>query len=671
MRGRDIRTYDLGYLFLFIIAIFSCQEDSPSESVVPATGTIVISVLTDEGKVIPNASVSTEPSTQGLLTDSAGVAIIENVEAGNYLVRAESQGTIGSGSSEVLSGVISNVTIRLMSSQEADAENKGVLFLQVYRGFGIPVNGAIVETNPETSPIRTNALGSAIIRDLDEGIYVIEVYQPEFGSANGVVEITANESSNLTLQLVQGVFLNPQVQILDPIDGQQLDVNGDFKLRGKVTDNENLNDIQVTWSRANGEVISTGGVDEDGIVEVEVVSLGFGEHSVFLEAINAEGRRGIDSVSFEFVDLPDPVIINEATATTRGNRLGWSAYEEGDFYGYYIYRLGNLDTYEVIDSVLDQSINSYMDRNVIFGTEFTYRVGIRDTSALENFSSEKSITAGLPIEINGIVSKMVYNSDISKLLVLDNANFELLVIDPNSQSIENRVNTAGKPTDLDINPENGHIYVSRASSNGIMVFDPETLSVTDTVFIPDVSGGIEQIAILSNNFYAVVDEFNGLHTALFGESEITTSFINSRVQRLLITPDRQRLIVSRSFFDVSLIVYNVLDGELTRSHEGGTDSNRIFNGLVVTGDGNEIVFGGIKTFTNNININLGSFNDAIYAINQDGSVAMGTNGAYDGNTFLQIRRTPVVSEVMAIDLSSETFYLYGNLSSRIYAYNVN
>jgi len=72
--------------FLFVLSLFSCNEDRVGED---DTGSIKGTVVAKGTNIpIPNTRISTQPISSTVFTDSLGVFLIENVPTGDYAVEA-------------------------------------------------------------------------------------------------------------------------------------------------------------------------------------------------------------------------------------------------------------------------------------------------------------------------------------------------------------------------------------------------------------------------------------------------------------------------------------------------------------------------------------------------------------------------------------------------------
>ena len=103
-------------LFLFIIALYSCNEDTIDFDETGAiSGTVI---ATDDGRPLPNVEISTNPSSSTVFTDSLGNFSLSNIIVDSYAVQAELEGFVtGFESVTVVADQTSNVAFSLDINQ--------------------------------------------------------------------------------------------------------------------------------------------------------------------------------------------------------------------------------------------------------------------------------------------------------------------------------------------------------------------------------------------------------------------------------------------------------------------------------------------------------------------------------------------------------------------------
>ncbi len=92
--------------------------------------------------------------------------------------------------------------------------------------------------------------------------------------------------------------------------------------------------------------------------------------------------------------------------------------------------------------------------------------------------------------------------------------------------------------------------------------------------------------------------------------------------------------------------------------------------VVISGDGAYLFYAGQKILATNLASTLGNFSENIYAANEDGSVAIGSEHIFDGVTFSVIRALPISTTKMVLSADGQTLYLYDDMTSRIFIYSL-
>ena len=97
----------------------------------------------------------------------------------------------------------------------------GAILVTVYDSQGSVVPSASVITNPKigNGSWVTDGLGQVLLENVPGGIYTIAATRASLGSARDAANVTARTLSHVDLHLVPGVFLEPQVRILQPSYG--------------------------------------------------------------------------------------------------------------------------------------------------------------------------------------------------------------------------------------------------------------------------------------------------------------------------------------------------------------------------------------------------------------------------------------------------------------------
>ena len=101
----------LTFFLFMVLAVISCKKDKGV-----AKGAIFVKVEMSSGTVVPNAQISTSPTTKSGKTDATGSLLMNDIPVGIYEVTATQSGFgSGVGSVSVKDGDVSDVTIKLVA----------------------------------------------------------------------------------------------------------------------------------------------------------------------------------------------------------------------------------------------------------------------------------------------------------------------------------------------------------------------------------------------------------------------------------------------------------------------------------------------------------------------------------------------------------------------------
>jgi DNA-binding beta-propeller fold protein YncE len=259
------------------------------------------------------------------------------------------------------------------------------------------------------------------------------------------------------------------------------------------------------------------------------------------------------------------------------------------------------------------------------------------------------------------------------LYALDQVNNALLFINTDERAVKKTVFVGSKPSDLDISLDGSELYVANWGSTEISVIDLVKQDIGRKIFV-DTSLGTWQgnpyrIATLADNLlvFTTEDQWCDLKLVRGSDGVNITTTASVYEPDLVAAPDGKTLFVAESGSTGSgLHRYSVSSTGLTAIDSSGTASGYGSRKAVVTGDGQYVFYAGNKFLASNLKNILGQFGEAIYAANQDGTLAVGQSKIYNGTTFAILRPLPLTTTVSALSSDAKTLYLYDVKSSRIY-----
>lgn len=259
----------LGILLILLVALFSCdnddekiviiQEPAPEQETEP--GAIFVTV-TEFGRRVSGAEVSTLPATQNVVTTSVGSIMIRDVEPGIYQVCAlDPQIGTGASSANVESGKVINVTVELIRGV-FDAPM--ISFAQPFNGATFDLGQAIEflvnvsdsQDNPEEIALQwTSSLDGALSNTSANanGLAQLRIDNLSEGTHQIMVEGTDSDGNVGSASINIDIKRLPNAVTLDTI---QADLNG-FSLNWSISDEVSFVSYRIYRSEGQGfEIIN-------------------------------------------------------------------------------------------------------------------------------------------------------------------------------------------------------------------------------------------------------------------------------------------------------------------------------------------------------------------------------------------------------------------------------
>lgn len=185
--------YSLCSIFLLthLIACQSTKTTAPDSS-----GQISGTVLDTAFHGVPNATVSTSPATNQILSDSEGNFSFTDVHSGNYIITAVKSG-VGEGSAEILvqGGKTATANILLVGQDSKTGSING----KVLDSNGNPFANVKITTTPATAELLTNADGLFVVTGLTPGMYTVTASKTGFPSVTKSVSVAAGNTSSIIM----------------------------------------------------------------------------------------------------------------------------------------------------------------------------------------------------------------------------------------------------------------------------------------------------------------------------------------------------------------------------------------------------------------------------------------------------------------------------------------
>lgn len=553
----------------------------------------------------------------------------------------------------------------------------GSIFITVKHNGDVVPNANVI-TNPETGIFQTDFLGTTLIKDVDPATYQITALHPDYGNGIETAIVNVGQLTSVDIELAPGNVPNPTVIFISPNNGATIDIDVAAEFSIIVSDDsDSPQNINLEWTSDVDGLLSTASASPNGTAVISVADLSEGDHVIQVIATDSDGFVGGASVGITVQDIPNSVTLSPLQGLASGIQLNWTTSDEPTFSSYKIYQsVNNNSNFQVIETIEDINNTSYTDNNLVVGNSYYYRIGLTLSDGEERLSNTQFLAYdGVTIYVGTQVEKMIVDPNRPFIYAIDRVNNALLFVDLNLGALTKTVLIGLSPVDMDLSLDGDKLYIANFGSTQINVINLNEQEIDFSFFVDtDVGtwdGNPYRFAVLSNNRVAFVseDQFSNIKIVdattgvniLFGETVDEPN--------LFTDPSGNILYVAESSSTGSqLLRYDVSGNSLNQVDESTSVAAWERSGFI-TFDGQYIFFRRQKILANNLQSVLGTFPEEVYASNANGSIVLGGEQYYDGNTFAILGTLPVSSTVIAADPNNDVFYIYDEENSNIVLLN--
>jgi len=332
----------------------------------------------------------------------------------------------------------------------------------------------------------------------------------------------------------------------------------------------------------------------------------------------------------------------------------------------------------MIETTSDISATSYVDHDVTIGVEYHYQIAQYIGNNIEFMSNvETGIFEGDYFDIGTDLDMMHHDPNSAMIYGLDTDNNSLVFIDTEQEQVVNSIFVGSTPTDMDFSLDNELLYVANSGGTEISVVDLASQSVQSSFFVemaPSIYEGFPYtLAVMANGrlAYASEDSFNEIELVDLGSGELVyTNDETIYTPYLIASSDGTNLFASENGSSSRLFRFELIDNELVLQESSvdlsGGNSRQAF----ITDDDQFVFHANRKHLASNVSGVLGSFDGDVYAINSDGSRALGEEEIYNGFNFNTIGILPLSTNVSVFGNDNTTAYLFQKESQRLYKVTV-
>ena len=375
------------------------------------------------------------------------------------------------------------------SSCKKDEDNKvkGDLNVIVAINGYQSVEGADVYTNPKSEQGTTDEFGSVLLTGLEIGSYEVYASLQEVGSGKSVVNIKADELSEVIVSIVPGinVGLAPSINVIFPVEPAEFSDGDEITFSAEIEDDETpASEISVTWESDLDGVINTGSPDNTGYTTFTTNSLQRGLHEITLTAEDSDGYSSSKVIQVSTL-APKEIILNTPVKDEGKVNLSWSEYEGSDFLKYEVFRSdGNCSSqnHELIATISEKGTTSFTDELPPFEFEVCYYIRVSNTEGYSRNSNQEVVDMPSGYIFNFEPYDMLKHPDEPFIYLIDRSGQRIVKFNYQTLSVEGETNLQGNVGYCDIGDNGYGVEIYVPSSDGwIYVYDADNLSQTTSI----------------------------------------------------------------------------------------------------------------------------------------------------------------------------------------------
>lgn len=363
-------------------------------------------------------------------------------------------------------------------NNDSSGEGTGILFIKVVNSSGDVMSGAEISTSPATGTYTTDEMGTATIRDVPFGEYTVAATVEEIGSGKQAVIVQNDEVSNVTVELVPGVYFSftPTVEIILPESPAGFAEGEEITFSAEVSDPETAPiELDIRWiSDKDGELNNTP-PDEDGLVSFKTSTLTPAKHLIRLDVTDSDGHVSADSI--EIVTLfPKAVELSKPQKEEGKIMLEWSLSDSDNFQKYEIFRR-DMNGEKLIDTITDRLTTTTVDELPPISSESYYSVHVINERGFSRSSNEQRVENPGGLIVDFVPFDAVHHPTKPYLYLLNKDEGKIVVANYETMEIVEQTTMDGTFGFMDIGDNGYGIELYLPGKDGfVYILDAETLA---------------------------------------------------------------------------------------------------------------------------------------------------------------------------------------------------
>jgi hypothetical protein len=279
--------------------------------------------------------------------------------------------------------------------------------------------GVRVLTDPYTVELKTDEFGQVKFENIRAGSYDVYSYVEKFSSGKTSVRLGEKDLQNIDIELLRGVLLEPNVDIITPEAGQGFASGEEIIFKANISDNRTaLNELTYVWESSVDGTLNSATVDAKGVVTLKTNRFSEAEHIIRLKVTNKMGVTAKDSVSINTLSPRSLVasLVKNANATIN---ISWNS-TNTNFNRLEVFRYTSENSEAaLIASIEGAQTTNYLDKLVPFADSVFYYVKAYNTGG---YSSKSNVVKAKGTPIFSIAVEQVEMHPTQSILYLKSGN---------------------------------------------------------------------------------------------------------------------------------------------------------------------------------------------------------------------------------------------------------
>ena len=561
------------------------------------------------------------------------------------------------------------LAISLLLSLLANCAEPSNLHVSVSNPDGSVAKASVI-LDPSENTQYTDEDGVATFNDIVPRDYRLLVTHPNYGSADVLVSMLEDETTNARVTLPFTDNRSPEIFHVNVGGGS---FNGSIPLGNVIffdvaagDDRNDPADLTVTWeSNLDGQFFS-GPLGADGSLIVEYDGLSAGNHRLVLRVTDTDGLSTEEPVDI-MVERPRQVPrIVSVTKAGDGLRVEWERWEESGNFELSVWRSDRLwFNDEPVFTTSSRDTTVITDRAFPYNADLNYSITIESSEWLRDHSESNYFArVDLPaIRLGNQPSRMRVDKKRPALYATDSWTGNLLFINTETLRVEDELTLGTDGASYALHPNGDTLYAITGDGDQLAVIDLATRTTARTIQLPEDIFWINDIAFLQGGYLVVYSD--NLHLIDLGAgARLDTK--EGHYSSFSTLPDQSAVLAATDDFDPMIERIVVANGRISVA----AISDRLTSysqRIILSGDGKVLAYDNQLLRTADL-AKVGVTEESILALNYDGSRGIGWHREWNTVTFTPLGPARVTPHTSAYDAANGLLYGATDSENSIFVY---